>query len=85
NRSITDGGGGSQANDELIVAKEEGELMGSLGGANQSRCEVVPLFKLADGEQDVRFTPAEKNGGKLRHKMDMAVNSRIVSPEKRDK
>ena len=45
----------------------------------------VPLFNLADGEQDVRFTPAEKNGGKLRHKMDMAVNSRFVSPEKRDK
>lgn len=26
------------------------------------------LFYLADGEQDVRFTPDEKNGSKLRHK-----------------
>lgn len=28
----------------------------------------VLLLYLAGGEQDVRFTPAEKNGGKLRHK-----------------
>lgn len=28
----------------------------------------VLLFYLADGEQDVRFTPAQRNGGKSRHK-----------------
>lgn len=28
----------------------------------------VVLFYLADGEQDVRFTPAQKNEGKLRHR-----------------
>lgn len=28
----------------------------------------VLLFYLADGEQDVRFTPAETNRSKLRHK-----------------
>lgn len=26
------------------------------------------LFYLADGRQDVRFTPVQKNGGKLRDK-----------------
>lgn len=25
------------------------------------------LFHLADGKQDVKFTPAQSNGGKLRH------------------
>lgn len=28
----------------------------------------VLLFHLADGEQDVKFTPARRNGGKLRHR-----------------
>lgn len=28
----------------------------------------VPLFHLADGEQDVKFTPAQRNGGKLRQR-----------------
>lgn len=28
----------------------------------------VLLFHLADGGQDVKFTPAQRNGGKLRHR-----------------
>lgn len=63
----------TQALPTLPYPKEERKLHEAshvliLGGIPLHVFHPVLLFDLADGEQDVRFTPAQRNGGKSRHR-----------------